>query len=275
MTLQDRVHSQRARRTLKISRNFTDSRQRSQTVKNSSNSIRFILVDMAAADVQIPPSNRVVPGSQLLPTAPFPSSIPDYSISPESVTSDWITSFNRFLSRHDGSATDLFVPESYWRDLLCMTWDFRTLQGPQNITSFARSSAEDSRIINVGLEKSASHKVPQLSPFGDLKVVQACLKIETSSGRGQGLVRLLPDNHDGGRWKALTLFTTLNELKGHEEVVCNRRPTGLTHSREDGGQNWKDRLLAQQNFEGDREPTVFVLGRPSEPIFLEQPVKGG
>ena len=65
---------------------------------------------------------------------------------------------------------------------------------------------------------------------------------------------------DGGIWKAFTLCKTLKELKGCEEKFCARRPTGLDRNRENEGRNWKDRLIAQQSFEGGREPTVLIVG---------------
>ena len=215
---------------------------------------------MAVVDVQIPPSNRVVPGSKLLPNAPFPSSIPENSASPDAVASDWIQAFNHVLSEKNNDPTNLFLPESSWRDLLCMTWDFHTLQGPQKISSFIESSPKDSRIINLSLDRSASHKVPQVKKCGHLQVVRAFVKVETSNGRGEGMVRLIPSNDNGGNWKALTLFTALKELKGHEEFIGSRRPTGLESNQGDGGQNWKDELTAQQNFEDGREPSILIVG---------------
>ncbi|KAL2039859.1 hypothetical protein N7G274_007260 [Stereocaulon virgatum] len=221
---------------------------------------------MATETILFPPSNRVVPGSRLLPTAPFPdaqkiASLVKSTVSPDSIVSEWISSFINLLSEVDTLATRLFLKESYWRDLLCMTWDFHTLQGPEDIITFVKSSSKDDQITKVSLDKSAAHKVPQVAAFGDLKVVQAFLNIETSNGRGEGLVRLTPDPNDGSSWKALTLFTTLQELKGYEEKIHTRRPTGLPdNSLENGGLNWKDRLLAQRNFERGREPTVLILG---------------
>ena len=215
---------------------------------------------MAVVDVQIPPSNRAVPGSKLLPHAPFPSSIPENKASPDVVASDWIQAFNHVLSQKNSEPSSLFLPESSWRDLLCMTWDFHTLQGPQKICSFIESSPTDSRIVNLSLDKSASHKVPQIKKCGHLQVVRAFIKVETSSGRGEGMVRLVPAEDNGNRWKALTLFTTLKELKGHEEFIGKRRPTGLESNQGDGGQNWRDELTAQQNFEDGREPSVLIVG---------------
>ena len=140
-----------------------------------------------------------------------------------------------------------------------MTWDFRTLQGPDQIAGFIESS-NGRGIINVLVDEYVPHKVPQIARFGDLNVVQAFLKIETRNGRGEGLVRLVSDVDDGGIWKAFTLFTTLRELKGYEEKICTRTPTGLDRNLENEGRNWKDRLIAQRKFECGREPTVLIIG---------------
>ena len=103
-----------------------------------------------------------------------------------------------------------------------------------------------------------------------MKVLQAFLNIETSSGRGEGLVRLIPDTNEGERWKALTLFTIVHELKGYEESIHTRRRTGLAdNDLEDGSQNWRDRLIAQQNFEG---PGGLTLSRPCTAEVLKNAI---
>ena len=141
-----------------------------------------------------------------------------------------------------------------------MTWDFHTLQGPTQISKFIQSSAQDRRLTLVSLDESSAHKLPQASDFGGLKAVQAFLRVDTSTGRGEGLVRLVSDTNDGGKWKALTLFTTLKELKGYEEKVSSRRPQGIGSGLKDRSRNWKDLLEAQHDFEGGRQPTVLILG---------------
>ena len=141
-----------------------------------------------------------------------------------------------------------------------MTWDFHTLKGPEQISRFVQSSSQDGRLVIASLDDSSAHKLPQAKDFGDLDTVQAFLKVETSTGRGEGLFRLVSDTNDGGKWKALTLFTTLKELKGYEEKIFSRRPQGTGSSREDRGRNWKDLLVAQQNYEDGRQPTVLILG---------------
>lgn len=191
---------------------------------------------------------------------------------PESIVLEWASAFKNVLDEVDPSSTKLFMKESYWRDLLCITWDFHTLKGPEQIIRYLQSSPKDNRLTNVSVDKSVAHKMPRVADFGSLKVVQAFLKIETTSGRGDGLVRLISDTNDGGRWKAFTLFTTLHELKGYEEAIRSRRPKGAGRSLEDRSQNWKDRLVSQQNFEDGREPTILIVGKLCEAKVLQNTI---
>ncbi len=222
---------------------------------------------MATATLQYPPSNHVLPGTSLLPTAHFPnpqaapdSSGLDSALSPEAIAAEWVSSFNRLVTGEDLSQIEIFLNQSWWRDLLCVDWDFHTLQGPEQIAKFITSSSQGCRITNVSLCKSPPHKTPQIAAAGGLRIVQAFLEVETANGRGEGLVRLISDPNDGGRWKAFTLFTSLKELQGHEESTHDRRPTGVNRVLHNGNTNWKDRLTAQQSFDDGREPTVLILG---------------
>jgi len=94
---------------------------------------------------------------------------------------------------------------------------------------------------------------------GEVKGVGSFLIIETDVGRGRGIVRLLQD-HDG-KWKAFTLFTAMHELKGHEETVRGNRPHGVDHGGKPGRKNWQERRNATENFDGELEPTVLILGK--------------
>ena len=226
---------------------------------------------MATETLTLPPSNQIVPGSKLIPIANFPSSKETSPpSSPDDIASSWVTSFNDFFDGDDKAIDRLFLAEACWRDLLCMTWDYHTLQGHDKIASFISNASKDSRITSISLDKSASYKAPQESSLGDLKIIQAFLTVETTIGRGKGVVRLAVDSSDGDKWKAFTLFTTLHEIKGHEEKTRTRRPTGINRDAEAGGRNWQDQLKVEQNFEGDKEPVVLIVGtRHDLPPFKE------
>ncbi len=71
-----------------------------------------------------------------------------------------------------------------------------------------------------------------------LDVIEGIFQFETAVGRGFGVVRLLANEPS----KAFQLMTSLHELKGFEEKIGKRRPTGEAFSRDFGGTNWKEYL---------------------------------
>lgn len=219
---------------------------------------------MATAAVQVASSNYVVPGSHPLTQASYPRSTITAPPDAEAILTDWVGSFNRLIRNGDSHLSSLFLGECYWRDLLCLTWNFHTLQGCEKIASLVKDQRKGWRIRSIGVDKASDVGKPKVSAVdfeGTLKGVQSFLTVDTDVGTGRGLVRLLPDVEDGGKWKAFTLFTTLQELKGHEELIHERRPTGLERDAQCKGQNWKERRTAEENFEGGREPAVLIVGR--------------
>ena len=218
-----------------------------------------------APRVDVPASNYILPGSSLLPTVSLPQKGADISSDTDKLVQGWLDVFNAALrSGQEGSPiSDVFLDKSYWRDLLCLTWDFRTLHGREQISAYTHDFVASSHKITLSLDESAVHRRPSVAPLdfdGSVKCVQAFLNVDTDVGRGKGVVKLVPDDSDGHKWKAFTLFTTLEELKGHEELIKTRRPAGVRDGQDHGSRNWKDERDAQQNFEGGREPTVLIIG---------------
>jgi len=213
---------------------------------------------MATAAVDVPPSNHLLPGSHPLPTPPWPEASPSSTetVDPDIIASKWVDSFNRSITSDSSSVRNLFSAEANWRDLLCFSNDFHTSQGPDKIVDFVKKSLHTCWLT---IDATKEHRKPQIINLAGLEIVQTFLKTETRFGRGEGLLRLVKCG-DGGSWKALTLFTTLKELKGHEETIHSRRPSGLEKEPAAGGMNWRDRRKAQSNFEGDLEPAVLILG---------------
>ena len=89
--------------------------------------------------------------------------------------------------------------------------------------------------------------------------IEAIFKFETAVGRGNGIIRLIPDADDGNRLKAWTLLTALEELKGFEEQLGIARPRGNAYSRDFRGPNWLDLRKASADY-ADHDPTVLVIG---------------
>jgi hypothetical protein len=211
--------------------------------------------------VEVPSSDRLEPGSFPLKLATYPSAEPPKSINVESVATAWVESFNKTLSSPDVTGiADLFLCESYWRDQLCLSWDFHCLNGLDKVIAQLQKSKNGSRIKSLALDKSSALRSPTatvLDADGKVHTVQAFLTVETDVGYGAGIVRLA---HDEGKWKVFTLFTFLKELKGHEELIGKNRPFGVEHGEHASRKNWLDRRNAEKNFEEEQEPTVLILG---------------
>jgi hypothetical protein len=224
----------------------------------------------APQPVVVPSYNRVEPGSVNLPIADFPAVPTSEPVNVESAASEWTTAFNKAIqsSSYNG-LSDLFLDESYWRDHLGLAWDFHTLKGPKTIISFLQNSPKGCRLKSVAIDKSSPFRAPHVSGFdgaGKVKGVETFLTTDTDAGSGMGVARLV---QQGGKWKAFTLFTSMRELKGHEESVASRRPQGVDHGGKPGRKNWLERRLADSNYENS-EPAVLILGkrctRPCHPL---------
>lgn len=227
---------------------------------------------MATAAVEVPSHNRVEPGSQQLKPAAYPEGSSSSPADPNVIAVDWVDSFNRVLSNREfTSVKNLFLAESCWRDQLGLSWNYHTLKGPDKIETFLASTSDGPRIHSVNIDNTNATRQPTISAVdfnGKINGVVSFLTIETDVGRGRGLMRLLRDSKDSAKWKAFTLFTAMYELKGHEETVKANRPHGVVHGGRPGRKNWLERRAAQENFEGDLEPTVLILGRLFLPLSI-------
>jgi cation diffusion facilitator CzcD-associated flavoprotein CzcO len=177
----------------------------------------------------------------------------DVSIAAE----NWLTQFQTALTGNDGVLEALFLSESYWRDVLALSWNIQTLLGAPAILNALKLHAD--HVAPCGFVIDPDRAPPRRVMRAGIDVVEAIFKFETAQGRGSGIVRLVPDPDDGSRLKAWTLLTALDELKGFEEQIGQARPRGQAYSRDFRGPNWLDLRKASADY-ADREPTVLVVG---------------
>src|SRR6056297_1093098 len=166
----------------------------------------------------------------------------------------WLTDLDRAVSSGSSEAiARLFEAESYWRDIVATTWHFETFSGASEIGERAATLAASAGLRNLELDESAIG--PSIVERVGREVIEAFFTFETDAGRGRGIVRL-PASGDAKAW---TLLTALEELKGYEEKLGAKRPTGQSHSRDFRGPNWLDQRHAAVNYEG-RSPDVIIVG---------------
>jgi putative flavoprotein involved in K+ transport len=171
---------------------------------------------------------------------------------------NWLAQFETAItSSDDGLLKSLFHPDSYWRDTLALSWTLQTVNGRDEILRVlkAQAGAAAPRGFAVDPDRRAPRKVMRAGT----DCIEAIFGFETATGRGDGIIRLIPDAGDGNRLKAWTLLTALEELKGFEEQLGTARPRGNAYSRDFRGPNWLDLRKASADY-ADRDPTVLVIG---------------
>jgi cation diffusion facilitator CzcD-associated flavoprotein CzcO len=174
------------------------------------------------------------------------------------MTARWLTQFERALSAGDWPAVQaLFHPECHWRDVLALSWEIQTVSGAGQVVAALKSHIGRAR--PVGFKIDPERTPPRQVIRAGSDAVEAIFAFETADGRGEGVLRLIPDNDDGAKFKAWTLLTALRQLRGFEERVGTSRPTGGAYSRDFHGPNWLDLRNSAAAYDG-REPTVLVVG---------------
>src|ERR1700682_5420398 len=170
----------------------------------------------------------------------------------------WLAQFEGALAQpDDGLLKTLFHPDSYWRDVLALSWNLQTINGADAI--LRELKAHTGRAQPAGFRIDPGRAAPRRVTRAGTHTIEAIFKFETAEGRGSGILRLIPDAGDGNRLKAWTLLTALDELKGFEEQQGISRPRGQAYSRDFRGPNWLDLRKAAAQY-ADRDPDVLVVG---------------
>lgn len=182
------------------------------------------------------------------------------SIDPAAIAADWLRAFESALSTRDHEAiAALFHSDSHWRDILAFTWSLTPTIGGSEI---ARRLAETQpATIARSFRIAAGRTPPRMVKRLGIDCIEALFEFETALGRGNGVVRLTTDAGSPGDpdRRAWVFSTTLEELRGCEEKIGSRRPTGAAYSRNFGGDNWED-VRRKSRAYADRDPAVIVIG---------------
>jgi cation diffusion facilitator CzcD-associated flavoprotein CzcO len=170
----------------------------------------------------------------------------------------WLDEFERALGKSDRAALNqLFLADSFWRDVLALSWNLQTLAGRDTVAQALTALAPNAKPSNFKI--APNRAAPRWVTRAGTNNIEAIFNFETAQGRGSGIVRLVPDTADGDRLKAWTLLTALDELKGFEEQLGTSRPRGQAYSRDFRGPNWLDLRNASRDY-SNRDPTVLVVG---------------
>jgi putative flavoprotein involved in K+ transport len=164
----------------------------------------------------------------------------------EQAVATWLDAFNAALAARDAdAAADLFATTSFWRDLVALTWNLKTVEGREGVHDLLAHTLDSARPRDFRTSEA---------PAEAGGVIESWLDFETEVGRGRGHLRL----KDGLAW---TLLTTLYELKGHEELRGRSRPMGAEHGIHPDRRTWLDNRRDEVAELGrSRQPEVLIIG---------------
>jgi hypothetical protein len=192
--------------------------------------------------------------------AKYNTSLSDLPSSPEDtqrIANAWIDKFATALASGSPDAVlGLLVPDApIWRDLLILSWDFRTRIGPDAVRGFLAEHLADGGLSKV----TPMEGMPAIaSPLGNgLGWVNAFASLECAKGHGTAVVHLVPTRSEPGagevEWKAQGVLMDLDGLNGHP-------PLAGKHRKQDpvlGG--WEEGLAKEAKFE-EEDPAVVIIG---------------
>ncbi|MFN0318029.1 MAG: flavin-containing monooxygenase [Burkholderiales bacterium] len=169
---------------------------------------------------------------------------------------EWFKAFGQSVSRADNAGmANLFHLDCHWRDALALTWHLTNVSGADKVACALSDSIKAAGAWGFAIDPTRTPP-REVTRVGQ-RTIEAIFRFETPAGRCSGVLRMLPDGV--GQWKAWTIFTSLEELKGFEERIGKNRPTGASYAREFHGPNWLDLRRVAMAY-ADRDPAVLVVG---------------
>ena len=141
------------------------------------------------------------------------------------IATNWLHAFESALVAEDMEAVaEMFVEDSYWRDLVAFTWHLRTFSRRDSINSAMHDLKASAWPQNFRLAEGRTP--PRWVNRAGVDTIEAIFCFETKTGRGSGVLRLVPTPGNDEKFACWVLLTALDEIKGHEEQIGARRPRG-------------------------------------------------
>nr|GAT58193.1 predicted protein [Mycena chlorophos] len=184
------------------------------------------------------------------------------NVDAKKIATEWFSQFSKHASEGNvAQVASLLSEDALWRDVLSLTWDFRTFQGDA-VQQFLVDRLPHVGMSNFQLNERYVHLG---RPYPDLVWIQAMFTFETTVGLCSGVFRLIPQPN-GGAWKAHCLFTTLEDLKGFPEKIGSFRNTAPNHGK------WEEERRRATSF-ASSDPTVLIVGAGQSGLELAARLK--
>src|SRR5579863_946148 len=106
-------------------------------------------------------------------------------------TENWLAQFENALAKPDDARlTILFHPDSYWRDVLALSWNLQTINGRDEILGELKAQAGHAAPHGFAIDPDRA--APRRVTRAGTVAIEAIFKFETAVGRGSGILRLIP-----------------------------------------------------------------------------------
>lgn len=198
----------------------------------------------------------------------LPNTPSDAPSNPQTIAQQWLSRLENQLSQENFAVNDLFHDESWWRDMLALDWDMRTVRTAAEIQNFLSNQKSKAKLSKFRLQDKGKFQ-PRLEQVVDgLSWISSMFFFESAVGTGTGMIRLT--QADDGSWKAYAVYTSLQALSSAQEPLGKHRADGTTESMPGGiaGGTWIERRERQKEFL-DEEPTTLIVGAGRQLNCLE------
>lgn len=173
-----------------------------------------------------------------------------------SITERWLRDFEDALKSNDRDKLGkVFVEDAWIRDLLALSWDFRTLRSRDNVLDYLQENHK-AGIHTLRLRDHGAFQPTFKKPYPGMQWVESMFDFESRYGSGKGMLRLVLDGDEGDEWKCYLIHFALQELHDCKEKTGFTRPEGYVDT---SGGNWQQRRERQKEFL-DEDPAVLIIG---------------
>lgn len=170
----------------------------------------------------------------------------------QEVATHWLQQFKEaLLSNQVDSVLHLLLEDVLWRDLLPLTWDMRTFFGTSTVRALLESRLSQSKLGNVRLSVQQDKSVTLFDSVPGLIWIQFFFDFDCFAGPCTGICRIVPTPN--GEWKAHSICTILEEIKGHPFAIGQYRDSEPDQSK------WRQRRQEENTF-AEKDPRVVIVG---------------
>lgn len=170
----------------------------------------------------------------------------DHSTSPTRQVQEWLAALeSRLQSDTPADAAQLFEEGGFWRDLVALTWNIKTVQGREAIADMLSATVPNAHPQDWQVDGEATESDG---------IVEAWITLKTDTGQCEGQLRL----RDGKCW---TMLTAMVELLNYPENRNFRRPKGAAHGADKNRKTWLDKQHEEQQTLGyTDQPYCLIIG---------------